>query len=90
MANGRENCCDRIMTGASRSEAITVGFKARFPFGFEREFDQRLASSVSHSGNAQRPLFRRRARFGYPDPSNRRGRAIEGEGLRQREAFRGS
>jgi hypothetical protein len=50
-------------TQPSWSEAIAVGFKARFPFGFEREFNQRLAGSVGQGGNAQWPLLRRPSRI---------------------------
>ena len=77
MANGREDRFDGIVTGASWSKAIAVGFKARFPFGFQGVFDQRLAGSFSDSGDAQSPLLGR-ARFRNPGASNRSGRAIQG------------
>lgn len=51
MANSGENRLDRIVTGSTRSEAIAVGFKARFPFGFQRAFNQRLARSIRQGWN---------------------------------------
>ena len=39
MGDGVENRLNRIVTGATGSEAIAVGLKARFPFGFERDLD---------------------------------------------------
>jgi len=47
----REDGIDRILTTAPRTKAIAVGFKAGFPFGFERGFDQRLACPIGHHGN---------------------------------------
>ncbi len=87
--DGIENRLNRIVTGATWSEAIAVGFKARFPFGFKRQLDQRLAGSVGHGGNAQWPLFARLACFGYPDPAHGMGLTIEAKGPCQLQAFRG-
>ena len=42
LLDARKNSLDGIVAGASRSKAITVGFKSRFPFGFKGEFDQCL------------------------------------------------
>src|SRR5260364_91854 len=43
-----------IMRASSRTEAITVGLKPRFPAWFKRIFDHRLSHSVDQTGNAQR------------------------------------
>src|SRR5262245_48982491 len=41
------------------TEAIAVRFKARFPFRFQRRFDQGLTCPVAHHGDSQSalPLF---------------------------------
>jgi hypothetical protein len=89
MANGRENGCDRIVTGASGTETITVGGKTRFPCRFEREFDQCLAGSIGHGGDSQRPVVGGGTGFGDPYPTHRLGLACEVEGLCQCQALRG-
>src|SRR5260363_358687 len=45
------------MRASSRTEAITVGLKPRFPAWFKRIFDHRLSHSVDQTGNAQRTGF---------------------------------
>ena len=42
----------RIMTGAPWTKAVTVGFKFRFPFGFERQFHQSLLAAFQHRRDA--------------------------------------
>ena len=72
MAHGCEQSFDGILTGASRSKAIAVWGKACFPFGFERAFDQCLASAVMYGRDVisrlyilSRPLWER-SRSGIP------------------------
>jgi hypothetical protein len=89
MANGRENRGDRLVAGSAWAEARAVGGTARFPFGVEGAFDQRVAGSIGHGRHAQGSVFRCRVRRGTPDPANRCGSAIEGQGLCQRQALRG-
>src|SRR5690242_13965661 len=55
LADSYVNGSNRILTGAARAKSITVGFKARLPFGFEGRGDQPLAGTVCQDGNTQRP-----------------------------------
>jgi hypothetical protein len=48
---------DSIVTGASWSEPVGIGFKASFPFGLKGEFGKMLPCPLSHDGNAQRTLL---------------------------------
>src|SRR5215813_15602411 len=56
MADDRENGFDRIVTGPARSEAVAVGGKACFPFGFEHTVGQRLEGAVVYGGNPHSTL----------------------------------
>lgn len=86
MAQGREHGFDRIMAGPSRSKAVAVGFKARFPCGFERGFGQGLERTVCYHGEAEGPLLGR-IRFGDPDPADRLGLLPTSQGVNQRESL---
>jgi hypothetical protein len=68
------------VTGSAWATAIAVRSKARFPFGFERVCDHRLACASRPRGEAQGP-FVGRARFRYPGTSDWTGRPIEGSRL---------
>src|SRR5262249_51714521 len=79
MADDREHGCDRIVTGPARSEAVAVGGKACFPFGFEHTVGQRLAGAVVDGGDTEgarahwgpRLGGRGRVWWGYPTASGR-------------------
>lgn len=86
MAKGRANGFARSMTGAARSQPIPGGCKAGLPFGGERRWDQTLACSVRHDGNAQGPLLGG-ARLREPHPTHRLRRLSEAQGVHQREAL---
>src|SRR5260363_267816 len=57
LARTRPGILKGIMRASSRTEAITVGLKPRFPAWFKRIFDHRLSHSVDQTGNAQRTGF---------------------------------
>ncbi|HEV3263109.1 MAG TPA: hypothetical protein VG013_40115, partial [Gemmataceae bacterium] len=78
----------RIMTGASRSESIAVRLELGFPFGFQRELDQRLQCSVREGWNAERPLFVGSG-FGNPDSTGGLRLDIQIQGGYQDESFLG-
>src|SRR5262249_61637547 len=63
------NRFDRIVGAAPRAKAIAVRFKSRFPFRFQRRFDQSLTRPVAYHGDAQWTQLRR-VRLWYPDPSH--------------------
>src|SRR5919201_2384472 len=86
MAQGREHGFDRIVTGSAWAKAIAVGFKAGFPFGFERRLDQGLARTIRHDGDASRPL-RGALGFGNPNPASRLGLLPKPQGLRECQAL---
>ena len=88
MADDRENGCDRIVTGPARSEAVAVGGKACFSFGFEHTVGQRLEGAVVYGGDTQRPHVVG-PRFWYPYPTHRCGFVTQGQGLSQRQPLRG-
>ena len=86
MAQGREHGVDRIMAGPARSKAIAVGFKARFPFGFEHGFGQGWERTVCHHGDAEGPLLGG-VRCGDPDPAYRLGLLPKSQEVDQRESL---
>ena len=57
LLNRVEDRFDRIVTGAPWPEPVGIGFKARFPFGFEGEFGQMLPRTLNHDGNPQGTLL---------------------------------
>src|SRR5216683_5232068 len=65
-----ENRCNRIVSTASRSETIAVGFKQGFPLGFEGLVGYCLTCPIDHHGYAERPLLSF-SWLWYPDPSER-------------------
>jgi hypothetical protein len=69
------NSIDRIMTRAAGAKSIAVGFKPRFPFRFERLFDQSLFRAIAYSRNPQFP-FLVGAWLWYFDTTNRTGLPI--------------
>ena len=58
-ADFQEDGLYRIMAAASRSKAVAVCLKARFPFGFQGLFDQRLVGAVAHDRHlhSRLPLY---------------------------------
>src|SRR5260370_17819617 len=67
-----ENRCNRIVSTASRSEPIAVGFKQGFPLRFEGWFGYCLTCPIEHNGYSERPLLTFSC-LGYPAPSSRLG-----------------
>src|SRR5260370_29649097 len=65
-----ENRCNRIVSTASRSEPIAVGFKQGFPFGFEGLFGYCLTCPIEHHGYSERPLLSFSCLW-HPAPSER-------------------
>jgi hypothetical protein len=57
LIEGGVNRGDCVHCAAARAEAIRVGFKAGFPFGFERCLDDGLHHAVFHGWYPQRTLF---------------------------------
>src|SRR5262245_50225875 len=49
----RRESCNRIMAGASWSEAVAIGFEFGFPCGFEGKFGHCVPCAVLHNGDAQ-------------------------------------
>ena len=52
-----KDCCNRIVSTASRSETIAVGLKQGFPLGFQSVFDYCLTCPVEHHRYTKRPLL---------------------------------
>lgn len=77
---------NRIPGRASRSQSVTVWFKARFPLWFERHVDQCLECSVEDCRDTSRP-FLVRCRFGYPDPSDGLCLVMELQGVGQGQSL---
>lgn len=86
LVDAHVNGSNGIVTGSSWSEAIAVGFEFGFPFGFQSEDHQRLASAVGKGRNAERPLFIG-ARFGNPDPTDGLWRGLQTQGGDKIQAF---
>jgi hypothetical protein len=72
--DARVDGCDRIMAGASWSEAVAIRFELGFPFGFEGELGHCLPCAVLDDGDAQRP-FVLGVGFRNPDPADGLGLA---------------
>ena len=65
----KEDRFNSVMTSASRSKSIAIGFKFGLPLWFQCLLGERLIGPVTHDGNAKRTLFRF-AGFGYPYTAN--------------------
>jgi hypothetical protein len=72
-----EDGFDGVLGTSPRPEPVTVGFKAGFPFRFERQFDQGLFRPVTQDGDAKRSSFVWITRFRDVDPADGRGRGTE-------------
>jgi hypothetical protein len=67
---------DRIPGATSRATALALGFELRFPFRFERLFDQALLGPIRDGWNAQWALLQC-AGFRNVDPTHRCGVPVE-------------
>src|SRR2546421_1840536 len=65
-----KDCCNCIMSTASRSETIAVGLKQGLPLGFQSLFGKCLHDSIEHHRYSERPLLCF-PWFWYPDASER-------------------
>ena len=72
-----EDGFEGVLGTASRSEPVTVGFKAGFPFWFERQLDQGLFCPVAHDGDAKWSSFVWITGFWDVDPTDWGGRRAE-------------
>src|SRR5712691_11414874 len=64
-----------IMGAEPRTKAVTMRFKSRLPFWFERELHQRLLAAVDHRQDGERTPFCC-PWLGDPHPSYRHGRLV--------------
>src|SRR5207248_8400565 len=55
--NRYQNGGNRITRASARTITITMRFKSRLPFWFERQFHQRLLTAVHHRQNSERTPF---------------------------------
>src|SRR5260370_36280653 len=67
-----ENRCNRIVSTASRSEPIAVGFKQGCPLAVEVLFGYCLTCPIEHHAYSERPLLSF-AWLRYPDSAERIG-----------------
>ena len=56
VSDALKDSSDRVVTRASWSKAVAVGFKDRFPWGFYGEFRQGLPRAFHHGWNTQWPF----------------------------------